>query len=271
MQPSAGPWLSPKLVTVKILPKVLPATPLPLLLRKIRAPAAEIRRRRPSRSRGQTNGRRGKARSSAVSVLPTSTTRMPSSAQMRARRAEDRPHRIESVDARGQAEPRLVAVFARQRAHLRAPDVGRIADDDIVTAARDARRNDPIAAPGRAPPSPSRRTLRRHTASASVGDVDRIDARARKGPRARERDRAGAGADVENAAHAARARPRARSARIAARRSASAAPARARPRRARGRRKMPGASDRRAARARRCARAAAHRCAPRRARPSGRP
>src|SRR5271154_5168217 len=28
-QPSAGPWLSPKLVTVKTLPKVLPATRLP--------------------------------------------------------------------------------------------------------------------------------------------------------------------------------------------------------------------------------------------------
>src|ERR1700681_98251 len=56
-------------------------------------------------------------------------------AEVPPRRGEYRPHRIKPIAARSEPEPRLVPIFARELGDLRAPDIGRIAHDDIVTAA----------------------------------------------------------------------------------------------------------------------------------------
>ena len=75
MHPSAGPWLSPKVVTVNNLPMLLPD-----MLIQCFVSCSRVKRKTPPPPRSNashTKGSRGKARRNACSVLPTSTTSRP--------------------------------------------------------------------------------------------------------------------------------------------------------------------------------------------------
>jgi hypothetical protein len=122
------------------------------------------------------------------------------------RPGQDRPHRIKSVGARGKANFRLVLILSRQPGDFRAPDIGRIADDDIVSAALHGveivRSHHPHAPLQIQPALIAASHLQR-----GGGDVDGIHFSLGKGHGARQRDRARAGADVQDPAHAARIHP----------------------------------------------------------------
>src|ERR1035441_1745811 len=121
---------------------------------------------------------------------------------MLSRAGEDRPHGVEAFYPRSQTQSGFMAVFARQVAHFGAPDVGRVAHDDIVTAARHGgemiRLHDP---------DPLRQSQAADVSAADRervgGNVDRVHRGARKGDGACQGDRTGAAADIQYAAYAA--------------------------------------------------------------------
>ena len=128
---------------------------------------------------------------------------------MSSRPGENRSHRIQAIAARCQAQPRLVPVFARQRAHLGAPDIGRVADDDIVTAARHS-----AEIIGSQHIDLFHQSQSAHVAPANLQcgcrDIDGIDLRLGKNLSAGQCDRPGTGADVQDSAHPAGPDPRAK-------------------------------------------------------------
>src|SRR6266478_5873695 len=146
-QPSAGPWLSPKLVTVKTRPNVLPATRCPLsqassssspvvLPDRVQIPRPQQEYSAAAHCNLRPNEREPpKGAQQRVFGIADFHDQNPVAAQVPPRPGENRPHRIEAVGARGEPNSRLVLILARKSAHFRAPDIGRIAHDDIVAAA----------------------------------------------------------------------------------------------------------------------------------------
>src|SRR5579871_3095046 len=125
-QPSAGPWLSPKLVTVKSLPKMFPDIGAPL------GPSVELQIPRPQHEDGtaadinlgpdeRQAGECAQQRSLAVAYLHHQQSLVD---EMMTRRREDAPHRIEPIQARLEADAGLAAILARQCSHLRPSHVG---------------------------------------------------------------------------------------------------------------------------------------------------
>src|ERR1700722_15195923 len=109
MQPRAGPWLSPKLVTVNTRPNVFPATRLFLLQvgrPQNEHPAAAHRDLRPDE--GQS-GKRAHERSLRVSDFHHQDALV---GEVARRRGKDGPHRIETVRSRGQGDARLEGVLS---------------------------------------------------------------------------------------------------------------------------------------------------------------
>src|SRR5216683_542855 len=147
-QPSAGPWLSPKLVTVKTRPNVLPATRFPLsqaslssspfvfLTARVQIPRPQQEYSAAAHRDFRPNKRQpGKGTQQRVFGIADFHDQNAVAAQMPPRTGEDRPHRIKTIGARGKPNSRLVLILARELGDFRAPDIGRIAHDDIVTAA----------------------------------------------------------------------------------------------------------------------------------------
>src|SRR5258708_38029100 len=147
-QPSAGPWLSPKLVTVKTRPNVLPATRFPLSqasssssLSVLITDPGQIPRPQQEHSAAAHRNLRPNEREppkgaqQRVFGIADFHDQNAVAAEVPPRPGEDRPHRIEAIGARGKPNSRLVLILARQPAHFRAPEIGRVAHDDIVTAA----------------------------------------------------------------------------------------------------------------------------------------
>ena len=140
-----------------------------------------------------------KRRRTRGSVLPTSTTSMPSGVRWRFA-----PARIRSITARpSRPARRLVRARADTRAAggaFRGRDVGRIAHDDIVAprseAVKDVGCTDAHAATQAVPPDVSAGHLER------AGEMSVASTRARGSASAGDRDAARAGADVEHALHA---------------------------------------------------------------------
>ena len=88
----------------------------------------------PRANANHTNGTLGNARRTRVSVLPTSTTSTPPGVRWRvASRSNTRTASMPSRPA-SNAPGGLMRIFRRQAPELRRPDIGRIADDDIVAA-----------------------------------------------------------------------------------------------------------------------------------------
>src|ERR1700722_2767629 len=132
MQPSAGPWLSPKLVTVKSLPKVFPDMFLSLSLR------SELRGREHEYAiapafKGQPGewqtSKRASHRGFRVAHFHDENA---SGIQMPPGVLEDHPYRVHAILACGQGPAWLVAIFRWQRMQLAPPHIGRVADNDIV-------------------------------------------------------------------------------------------------------------------------------------------
>src|SRR3954447_5044921 len=123
MQPSAGPWLSPKVVTVKSLPIELPDIQLFRRQQKYSAAAAfEFEPRE-----GQLR-ERAAYRVFGVADLHDQHSTGP---QMAARFAQDHPHGVETRATRGKRQPRLVAIFGWQTPHFPRTHIRRITHDDI--------------------------------------------------------------------------------------------------------------------------------------------
>src|SRR5258707_414520 len=132
MQPSAGPWLSPNVVTVNSLPIELPDL-LQLLTRQHEdstTTALEVEPRERQLGIGARQCPLG------VSDLDHEQTERP---QVSRSVAQDDRDRIEPVASGLEREPGFVPVLARQTAHLARPHVRRIADDDIVGPTRKRR------------------------------------------------------------------------------------------------------------------------------------
>src|SRR5258707_3701320 len=147
-QPSAGPWLSPKLVTVKTRPNVLPATRFPLsqassssslfvlITDRVQIPRPQQEHSAAAHRNLRPNEREPpKGAQQRVFGIADFHDQNAVAAEVPPRPGEDRAHRIEAIGARGKPNSRLVLILAREFAHFRAPDIGRIAHDDIVTAA----------------------------------------------------------------------------------------------------------------------------------------
>src|SRR5215470_13546319 len=141
MHPMAGPWLSPKVVTVKSLPKVLPdmlmsadepvcaLVCLQLLAREQKYPtpaALELEPEERQMTPSATHGRLG---------IAHLDDEQPARPQVSRRLREDDAHRVEPGGTCRECEARLVPVLRRQPCELARPDVGRIGDDDIVRGA----------------------------------------------------------------------------------------------------------------------------------------
>ena len=153
-----------------------------------------------------TNGRRGQARRTARSVLPTSTMSSPRGRRCRAAsrrmmRTESSPERPAASATRGSCR-----YSGGSACSSRAPHVRRIRHDDIVGCA--AERAEVV---GPEQPHAPRRRMATHVAARHARAPPRrcrAHPRApRAGSRAGDRDAAGAGADIEHAPHAARVDP----------------------------------------------------------------
>src|ERR1022692_2776531 len=126
---------------------------------------------------------------------------------MLSRPGEDRPHGVKTVDTRSQAQCGFMTVFARQVAHFGTPDVGRVAHDDIVTAARHGgemirvHNPDPLRQSQAADVSATDRER-------TGGDIDRVHGGAGKGDGAGQGEGARAATDIQYSAYAARSCPR---------------------------------------------------------------
>src|SRR5579863_4997313 len=132
MHPSAGPWLSPKVVTVKSLPMVLPDMALvcqQLLARQQEHSAAAARELEPQERQSRVGAPH---RSLGVADLDDEEAL---GTQVAARLAQDDGHRVEAARAGGERETRLVPVLRRQSFELTDPYVRWIGDDDIVGGA----------------------------------------------------------------------------------------------------------------------------------------
>src|ERR1700730_16974057 len=123
-QPSAGPWLSPKLVTVNMRPNEFPATRWFSLSQipgpQQKYPAAAHGNVRPNERQPWKGAQQrvfGIADFHDQNAVRTAVPPCP---------CKDRPPRTEAIAARGKPDFRLVLVLARQLQHLRAPDIGRI-------------------------------------------------------------------------------------------------------------------------------------------------
>ena len=138
MQPSAGPWLSPKVVTVNSLPKVLPDMRVSACLAVVRASAGTPRPRRARIPATRTAAceRPGAPPSPCCPPRPPAARAAPGAAAASRRMIET------------ESSPAVPAASATRGScrysggrplQLARPDVGRIADDNIVGAAPQGR------------------------------------------------------------------------------------------------------------------------------------
>src|SRR5579863_878055 len=134
MHPSAGPWLSPKVVTVKSLPILLPDMVLPSVRRELFAREEE----HPSPAALELKPQEGQAREGApqraLGVAHFHHQQSPG-AQVPCRLAQYHAYRVEAAAPGGERHARFVPVLRRQAAQLACPYVGRVRHDDIVAAA----------------------------------------------------------------------------------------------------------------------------------------
>src|SRR5688572_6491382 len=131
MQPSAGPWLSPNVVTVNSLPMELPD--IQLLSRQHEHSSASALEVEPGEWHLRVSTRQQPL---GVAHLDHEQTERP---QVSPGGAQDGRDGIESVAPGLESASRLVPVLARQPAHLPLADIGRIAHDDIVGTPRECR------------------------------------------------------------------------------------------------------------------------------------
>jgi len=122
-QPIAGPWLSPKVVTVKSRPKLLPDI---FVFAKQEYALTTHRKFQPRKA----DPREASLKCAlAVAHLDDQDAIFGEEAGCI---MQDRYHRIQTVGARRKAERRLVTEFGRQIRHFLLVDIGRIADNDVV-------------------------------------------------------------------------------------------------------------------------------------------
>src|SRR5688572_12678713 len=131
MQPSAGPWLSPNVVTVKSRPMELPD--IQLLSRQHEHSSTTPFEMKPGEWHLRIRARQQALR---VADLDHEQTERP---QVARGGAQDGRARIEPIAAGLERKLRLVPVLARQSAHLALADIGRVAHDDIVRTPRKRR------------------------------------------------------------------------------------------------------------------------------------
>src|SRR5262249_9542254 len=132
MHPSAGPWLSPKVVTVKSLPMLLPDMSLvchELLARQQEHPAAAARELEPHERKPRVRPPHGGF------GVPDFDDEEPLGQQMPVRLAQYDGHRVEAPGTRSQRQARLVPILGREAFELAATHVRGIGDDDVVAAA----------------------------------------------------------------------------------------------------------------------------------------
>src|SRR5579863_10428007 len=199
MQPIAGSWLSPKVVTENNLPIVLPD-----ILSALSAPAAvqllTCQHEHSTATACELQPHERQARpTAAYRALGVAhlDDEQPARAQVSRRSAQDDAHRVESLRPAGERDARLVAVFCGQTRELHIAHIRRIRNDDIV--GRTAERAEVI---GLHEPHAGCQAMAPEVGAGHLerlaGDIDRIDARGRKVLRTGDRDAAGAGADVEH-------------------------------------------------------------------------
>src|SRR5690606_24350939 len=131
--PSAGPWLSPKVVTTKDLPKLLPDTASPQRRLQLRCgqqehPATAALECQPYE--GQLRKRAPRARLGIAHLNDQHAL----FGQMAGGIPQQHAHRVHAVLARAQRPGGLMRVFGGQTVEFRRTYIGRIADDDIVAA-----------------------------------------------------------------------------------------------------------------------------------------
>src|ERR1700693_1101935 len=193
MHPMDGPWLSPKVVTAKSLPMVLPGMQLLRGQQKYSAAAAlELQPRERQLRKRPAHG--------ALRIARLDDEDAPR-LKVAPRIAQNDPNRVESPAPGREGDPRLVPVLGGQRKKLPCADIGRVADDDIVAPA--AKRAEMI---GLEQTHSVREPVPMHVAARDLkrrcAQLERINARARECVRAGDRDASGAGAHVEHAPHA---------------------------------------------------------------------
>src|SRR6056297_3968248 len=135
-QPSAGPWLSPNVVTVNSRPNVFPD-----MLRsgcRVAGGALEIAGRQKEDAAAavlelEPDERQvGPCPLQRFLAVPHLDHQYTVRREIRARMMQDSPHRCQTVVAGGQADGRLAAVLRRHGRHGLGIHVGRVADDEVV-------------------------------------------------------------------------------------------------------------------------------------------
>src|SRR6516225_9953597 len=204
MQPMAGPWLSPKVVTVKSLPMLLPDMSmmvcLQLLAREQEHPAPAALELEPHERQPPPHTAHG-----LLGVADLDDEQPPRS-QVSASLCQDDAHRVEPGPPRRERHAWLVPILRRQTRELARTHVGRIGDDDIVGGASECAEVIRFEQPHATREALAPQVVAGHLECRS-GDVDGIDSRPRQGARTRDGDAAGAGAHIEHAPHAPRLDP----------------------------------------------------------------
>src|SRR6185437_5564016 len=138
IQPRAGPWLSPKVVTEKSLPIVLPDKAVYPNARLVWLARAQLFRRQQENAPATAleiepneweAAKRATYRRLGVPHLNNEQT---TRAQMPSRFPQNDAYGVEAVAARGECDARLVAILGRQPLELALPHVGRVCHNDIV-------------------------------------------------------------------------------------------------------------------------------------------
>src|ERR1700733_1878576 len=197
--PMTGPWLSPKVVTAKSLPIVLPG--MQLLRRQQKHSAAAALELKP---RQRQLRKRPPHSDFSIARLDDQDAARP---KMARRIAQYNPNRIQSRTPGSQGDPRFVPVLGGQRAKLACADIRRVTHDDIVALVAERAEMigfDEAHAPGQVMLT----HVNERDGERLRADIERIDARARKGECAGDRDAARTGSDIEHAPHARRRDPR---------------------------------------------------------------
>ena len=206
MQPSASPWLSPKVVTTNDLPKLLPDTCL--FLNQFKVITGQQEHARPALLEFEPDERQFRVGSFERCLAIANLTDEYSIVCQKSRGILQNPvHALEAVVACRETEFRLVAKLGGTRLHVVSIHVGRVAYDEVVTLVAEpvekVRAHEPHAVLEAVLAHVDRRDGKR-----IVGNVDCIYVRFWKGIRRSDRYAAAAGAQVGGAANAAGLYPR---------------------------------------------------------------